>query len=51
MDTLVVVKVDVTFNHLVGFREGRWFVAVDALCFENGEEIFCHCIVIRVSTS
>ena len=51
LDTFVVVKVDVTVDHLVGFRKGGRFVAVDAFCFENGEEIFRHCIVIRVPTS
>ena len=51
LDAFVVVKVDVTVNHLFGFRKGRRFVAVDAFCFENGEEIFRHCIVIRVPTS
>ena len=51
LDALMVVKVDIAVNHLVGFREGRRFVAVDTLRFEDRKEIFCHCIVIRVSTS
>ena len=51
LDALVVVKVDVSVNHLVGFGEGNRFVAVDALCFEAGKEIFRHCIVIRVPAS
>ena len=50
LDALVVVKVDVTVNLLIGFieKDGR-FVAVDALGFENGEEIFRHRIVIASS--
>ena len=40
LDALMVVKVDIAVNHLVGFREGRRFVAVDTLRFEDGEEIF-----------
>ena len=51
LDALVVVKMDVAVNHLVGLREGRRFVTVDALCLENRKEIFCHCVVIWVSTS
>lgn len=35
---------DVAVNHLVGFQEGSWFVAVDAFCFEYGKEIFRHCV-------
>ena len=44
----MVVEVDIAVNHLVGFREGRRFVAVNALCFEDGEEIFRHGVVIRI---
>ena len=51
LDALVVVKMDIAVNHFICFGEGSRLVAVDALCFENGEEIFCHCIVIRVSPS
>ena len=36
----MVVKEDISVNHLVGFREGGRFVAVKALGFEDGEEIF-----------
>ena len=35
----------------IGFREGRRFVAVNTLRFEDRKEIFCHCVVIRVPTS
>ena len=49
LDALVIVEVDVSVNHLVGFREGSWFVAVNALCLENGEEIFRHGVVVRIS--
>lgn len=51
LDALVVVKMDIAVNHFICFGEGCRLMAVDALCFENGEEIFCHCIVIWVSTS
>ena len=48
LDVIMVVKVDISVNHLVGFREGSRFVTVNALDFEDGEEIFGHCIVIWV---
>ena len=34
-DALMVVEVDIAVNHLVGFRESSWFVAVNALCLED----------------
>ncbi len=47
----MVVKMDISVNYLIGLEKGSWLVAVDALCFEDRKEIFCHRIVIRVSTS
>ena len=47
----MVVKMDISVDHLVGFREGSRFVAIDTLRFEDREEIFRHGIVIRVSPS
>ena len=44
----MVVKVDVSVNYLVGFRERGRLAPVNALCFENEEKVFCHRIVIRV---
>ena len=40
---------DISVNHLVGLRESGWLMSVNTLCFEDGEEIFGHDIVIRVS--
>ena len=51
LDTLVIVKVDISVNHLVGLRESGWLMSVNTLCFKDGEEIFGHGIVIRVSPS
>ena len=51
LDAFMVVEVDIAVNHLVGFRESSWFVAVNALCFKDGKEIFRHCVVIWVSPS
>ena len=45
----MVVEVNKTVNHLIGFREGIQFTAVNALGFEDGEEVFCHSVVIRIS--
>ena len=38
----MVIKMNIAVDHLVGFREGSRFVAVNALRFEDGEEIFRH---------
>ena len=45
----MVVEVDVSVNHIIRFFECLWLVPVDTLCFQNGEEILCHSIVIWVS--
>ena len=50
-DALMVVKVDISVNCLIGFRKGGRLVAVNAFRFEDREEIFRHGIVIRVSPS
>ena len=42
----MVVKMDITVNHLIGLRESGWLMPVNTLRFEDGEEIFCHGIVI-----
>ena len=44
----MIVKVDIAVNHLIGFRKGSRFMAVNALGFEDGEEIFRHGVVIRI---
>lgn len=46
-----VCENDISVNHIVWFGESGGFVPVDAFCFEDGEEIFCHCIVIWVPAS
>lgn len=51
LDSFVVVKVDVSVNHLVRLGKRSRFVPVDALCLEDGKEIFRHRIVIGVSAS
>ena len=45
LDALVVIKVNVIVNQFVRFMECLWFVPVDALCFQDGEEILGHCVV------
>ena len=45
----MVVEVNIAVNHLIGFREGSRFTAVNALGFDNGEEILHHGIVIKIS--
>ena len=45
----MIVKVNITVNHLIGLREGSRFVAVNAFRFEYGKEIFRHSIIIRIA--
>ena len=47
----MIVKVDVSVNHLVGLGERSRFVPVNAFGFEDGKEILRHSIVITVFTS
>ncbi len=41
----------IVVNQVVGLLKCFEFLAVDALGFQNTEEIFCHCIVIAVFQS
>ena len=47
----MVVKVDIAVKHLVGFGKGCRFMAVNALRFKDGKEIFRHGVVIWISLS
>lgn len=47
----MIVKVDKIINELPGMLKCGKFLPVDALGFEDGKEIFGHCIIIRMSTS
>ena len=47
----MVVEMDVRINGLSGLYNRFGFQPVDALRFENGEEIFRHSIVVTVSPS
>ena len=49
LDALMVVEVNVSIDQIIRFPESLWLVSVDTLCFQDGEEIFCHCVVIRVT--
>ena len=45
----MIVEVDVCTYEEASLLIGAKFGAVDTFGFENGKEIFCHSIVIRVS--
>ena len=51
LNTLMIVKVNVIINHSSSFLKGRYLCPVNALCFENREEIFSQSIIIRIATS
>ena len=44
----MVVEVDKAVNAFISLSESFRLVPVDALCFEDGEEVFSHGIVIAV---
>ena len=44
----MVVEVDEAVNTFIGLPESFRFVPVDALCFEDGEKVFSHGIVVAV---
>ncbi len=46
----MVVEIDKIINQFSGLLKGLDLLAVDALCFEDREEIFRHGVVIAVST-
>ena len=48
LDALMVVEVNVSVDQIIGFFHCLGFVPVDALCFQDREEIVSHRIVIRV---
>lgn len=51
LDALMIVEENIIVNERSGLRESLNFGPVDALCFENGKEIFSQSIVIWIPTS
>ena len=47
----MIVKVDKIINESPGLLKCGNFLPVNALGFEDGKEIFCHCIIITILTS
>ena len=47
----MVVKINKIINEISGLAERLDFLAVDTLCFEDGEKILNHGVVIAVSLS
>ena len=45
----MIVEVDVLIYDEASLLIGLKFDTVNTLCFENGEEIFCQSIVIRIT--
>ena len=46
----MIVEMDEIVNEIIRFLEGLRLMAVDALRFENGEEVFRHSVIIAIST-
>lgn len=52
MDYYSISKIgDREINHLIGLGKSNGLVAANALCFEDGKEIFRYGVVMRVSSS
>ena len=51
LDALMVVEVDIPVDHFIGLGKSGRFVAVNTLCFQDGEEIFGHGVVVWVPPS
>ncbi len=47
----MVVEIDELVNQISGLLKGFDFLAVDPLCFEDGEKVFGHGVVIAVPPS
>ena len=51
LDSLVVIEVNITFDHGVCFTKRLWFVTINTFGLEDGKEVFCHDVVIRIAAS
>ena len=47
----MIVEIDIVIDQLIGLIEGSGLMPVNAFCFEDGEEIFSHSIIVAVSAS
>ena len=47
----MIEELDVSVNQHIGFAEIVRFMSVNAFDFEDGEEVFCHCVIIRIASS
>ena len=48
LNVLMVVEMAEQVNHAIGYSEGSRSMTVDAFCFEDGEEILSHGVIIAV---
>ena len=49
LDAFVVIKVNISVDQIICFPECIWFVPIETFCLQNRKEIFCHCVVVRIS--
>lgn len=47
----MVIKMDVSVDHVSGLGESVRFAAIDALRFQDGEKVFSHRVIIAISAS
>ena len=51
LDALVVIEINKIVNQFFGLLKSPDFLPVNTLSLKDREEIFCHSIIIAVSTS
>ena len=51
LDALVVIEINIVVDQYIGLLKGGSLMSVNTLGFENGKEVFCHCVVIAISAS
>ena len=51
LDALVIIEVNISVNQIICFLECPGLVPVDTFSFQDGEKVFCHCIIIRIAFS
>ena len=47
----MIIEINIVVDQYIGLLKGGSLMSVNTLGFENGKEVFCHCVIIAVSAS
>ena len=47
----MIIEINIVVDQYIGFLKGGSLMSVNTFGFENGKEVFCHCVVIAVSVA